>query len=177
VTATDKTSAAADVGKDTGDGLQPPAGGVHPTPPLTPTLPHLPYGDAVHAELAAAGLPPDLLDAGLRTEAPGGRRELYLTLSWLMGHPDLHDPTELDLMWSHLIGWSARIDDTVRVLDVDELAAPALLADAVLHLAVHGLEQEWVIPFEARWQDALELDIALVHFDERDKPHGREAIR
>lgn len=165
-------TAAAVVGKDTGDGTQPSAGGVHPAP----TFPHLAYGDAVHAELAAAGLPPDVLDTGVRTETPGRRRELFFTLSWLTGHPDLSDPTGLDLIWSHLIGWAARIDNTVRVLDVDELAAPAVLADAALHLAVHGLEQEWVIPVQARWEDALELDIALVHFDERNQPHGREVL-
>ncbi|MDX2863430.1 hypothetical protein, partial [Streptomyces scabiei] len=72
-------------------------------------LPHLPYGDAVHIILAEAGLMPDVLEAGLRVEDPARGPELFLTLSWLTGHPDLADPAGLDLIWSHLTGWAARV--------------------------------------------------------------------
>lgn len=167
MSAIDETNAAATAdgaGKDIRDGSRPPADGVHPAA----VFPHLAYGDAVHAELACAGLTPDMLDAGLRTEEPGGTRELFMTVSWLTRNPDLDEPVRLDLTWSHLTGWAARVDDDVVLLDVDELAAPALIADAARHFARHGLSREWVIPFQARWGDALELDIALVHFDERE---------
>ncbi|WP_405930352.1 hypothetical protein [Streptomyces sp. NBC_00827] len=166
MSAIEETSAAAVVGKDTGDGPQPSAGG---STQALAVFPHLAYGDAVHAELAGVGRCPDTLEAGLRTEKPGGRRELFLTLSWLPGHPGLDEslrPRGLALAWSHLIGWSARHGDDLVLLDVDELAAPELLGDAARHLVQHGPERAWVPPFGARWQDALELDIALVHFDE-----------
>lgn len=147
------------VGKDTrGDG-QSLVGGVHPA-----GLPHLPYGDAVHAALVEAGLAPDVVEAGLRTEDPRRGRELYLTLSWLPGHPDVDGglwPRGMQLAWSHLIGWSAH-HDTVRVLLVDEAAAPALLVDAVLHLATEGLDCVWE-PADrtAKWEHARALDLAL----------------
>lgn len=154
-------------GKCTRDGSQPPAGGA--TQP-TPVFPHLPYGDAVHAELTTAGLEPDRVDAGVRRE-PGAPRELYLTFSWSPEHADLDEalwPDGLTLTWSHLAGWSTNDGDTVRTLaDVDDLAPPALIADAVLHLAVHGLDVEWVPPIGGRWEHADALDAALDRFGEQ----------
>lgn len=153
--------AVAEAGKDICGASQSFVDGVHPAPAtrpeLPPMLPHLPYGDAVHVHLADAGLAPDVVDAGLRREAPDGPAELYLTLSWLPGHPDLDGPMELELAWSHLTGWSARTDDSVHTLDVDHLA------DAVLHHAVHGTHRAWVIPFLARWTHADALTAALKH--------------
>ncbi|MBD0837399.1 hypothetical protein [Streptomyces sp. TRM68416] len=156
------------VGKDTGGGLQPSAGGVHPDL----ALPHLPYGDAVHAELTASGLEPDVVEAGVRRE-PGCTRELFLTVSWSPGHADLDRevwPDGLTLAWSHLTGWSTHDGDTVRTLDddLDDLAPPVLIADAVLHLAVHGLHVPWVPPVGGRWVHADGLDAALDAFAERE---------
>lgn len=152
--------------EDTRDGSQPSVGSV--TGCLT--LPHLPYGDAVHAELCGSGLEPDRVDAGVRRE-PGGPRELYLTAVWSPGHSDLDRsawPDGLTVSWSHLTGWSAHDGDTVRGLgDVDALAPPVLIADAVLHLAVHGLDIAWVPPVGGRWEHAGALDAALDTFTER----------
>jgi hypothetical protein len=162
VSAIEETQTAA-AGKDTRA-----AGGVHPAP----GLPHLPYGDAVHAALAEAGLTPDVVDAGLRTEDPRRGRELFLTLSWLPGHPDVDDrlwPRGMQLAWSHLIGWSAH-HDTVRLLLVDDFAAPALLVDAVEHLATYGLDCGWE-PADprAKWEHARALDLALQAAAEREE--------
>jgi hypothetical protein len=155
-------------GKCTRDGGQPSVGGA--TRPLT--LPHLPYGDAVHTELTASGLEPDMVEAGVRRE-PGGPRELFLTVTWSPGHPDLAReswPRGLTLSWSHLTGWSTHDGDTVRALgdDVDDIAPPALIADAVLHLAVHGLDIAWVPPVGGRWEHAAVLDTDLEEFAERE---------
>ncbi|MFJ2002150.1 hypothetical protein [Streptomyces chartreusis] len=153
----------------TRDGSQPSAGGA--TRHLT--LPHLPYGDAVNAELIASGLGPDRVHAGVRREL-GGPCELYLTALWTPDHADLDGsvwPEGLTVSWSHLTGWSAHDGDTVRQLggdgDVDDLAPPALIADAVLHLAVHGLDIAWTPPAGGRWEHADDLDAALDAFTER----------
>ncbi|NUS29781.1 MAG: hypothetical protein HOV92_36960 [Streptomyces sp.] len=167
MSALEATSAAAQVGKSTRGGGQPSVGDA--TRPLT--LPHLPYGDAVHAELAVSGLEPDTVEAGVRRE-PGGPQELFLTVSWSPGHPDLYAelwPSGLTLSWSHLTGWSTHDGDTVRVLaDVDALAPPALIADAALHLAVFGLDTVWVPPVGGRWEHAGVLDGALEEFAARE---------
>ncbi|WP_329338538.1 hypothetical protein OG866_26955 [Streptomyces sp. NBC_00663] len=138
----------------------------------TLTLPHLPYADAVHAALREVEVVPDHVETGLRTETFDGQRELFIRLEWLPGHDDLIPPgvqaTGLVVHWSHLAGWSVCAGADVTVPPVDDLADPALIADAALHAAVYGLTERWVIPFEARWQYALELDIALVQFDERE---------
>ncbi|MFJ6386416.1 hypothetical protein ACIQJT_02285 [Streptomyces sp. NPDC091972] len=150
------------IGKDTGDGSQSSAGGVHPAQPF----PHLPYGDALHAELTLAGLAPDVMAAGVRAEGPYGEgpRELFLRAEWLPGHEDLAAPHEagMVLQWSHLTGWSLLFGDDLVVLDVDDLAAPALLTDAVLEGAVHGIGMRYLPPEgAARWEHARGLDVAL----------------
>ncbi|MCZ4609712.1 hypothetical protein O3S80_39290 [Streptomyces sp. Lzd4kr] len=150
----------------TRDGSQPSVGGA--TRHLT--LPHLPYGDAVHAELIASGLEPERMDSGVRRE-PGCLGELYLMLVWSGGHHDLDEmawPDGLTVSWSHLAGWSASDGDSVRGLGgIEHLAPPALIADAVLHLAVHGLDIAWVPPVGGRWEHADDLDAALDAFTER----------
>jgi hypothetical protein len=139
------------------------------------TLPQLPYGDAVHAALHAAGIVPDTLEAGCRIDGSSyghSRQELFLRLEWLPGHEDLaapHRATGMGLDWSHLIGWTVRFGDDLVVLDVDELAAPDLLVAAVLEAATEGFDFVWTPPPGAgRWDHALELDIALVNFDDRE---------
>ncbi|GAQ61925.1 hypothetical protein [Streptomyces scabiei] len=131
-------------------------------------LPHLPYGDAVHIMLAEAGLTPDVLEAGLRVEDPARGPELFLTLSWLTGHPDLADQAGLDLIWSHLTGWAARVGLDAKPLSVQDLAAPHVLADAVLHLSVNGLDGPWEPEDRlARWADWRTLDADLTAAAER----------
>lgn len=151
-------------GKCTRDGSQPSVG--EATQP-TPVFPHLRYGDAVHAALTASGLSPDVMDAGVRTEEQGAQRELFLTVSWLRENPDLQDPVGLDLFWSHLTGWGARIGDDVVLLDVHELATPELLVDAARHLTEHRMARDWLPPFHALWEGAGPLNTALDHFDEQ----------
>lgn len=166
MSAVDQTPVA-ETGEGTGKSTR--EGNATRTPVLTLSVPQLPYGDAVHAALAAAGLPPDVMDAGVRTEHGSSRRELHLALSWLRDHPALTGPERMDLLWSHLTGWAVRIEEDIVLLDVDELADPALLVDAAAHFARHGITgEEWVVPFGARWEHALELDIATMHFDERE---------
>lgn len=140
----------------------------------TLTLPHLPYGDAVHAALHTAGLVPDTVETGSRIDGANygqGQRELFLRLEWLPGHEDLataHRAVGMALEWSHLGGWTVRFGDDLVVLDADQLAAPDLLATAVLEAATEGFDFVWSPPPGAgRWEYALELDIALVAYDER----------
>jgi len=171
VSAIEERRPAAGPGKDTGDGTQPSAGGSTQTQTV---FPHLSYADAVHAALRAIEVLPDLVETGLRVEAFDGQRELFIRLEWLPGHDDLV-PAALQVVglvvqWSHLAGWSVCAGADVAVLEAaDDLAAPALIADAALHAAVHGLRCTCERPDPAgRWEFALELDIALVAFDERE---------
>lgn len=157
-------------GKDIRGGSQPTTDGVHPALPW----PHLPYGDAVHATLAEMAMLPDLLETGMRQEFPDFTRELFLRLDWLPGHDDLapaavHEDG-LTFEWSHLAGWSARTGEELVALDVDEIADPCLIAEAAMHAALCGLGCACLkAPDQhARWEFALELDIALVAFDERE---------
>lgn len=125
-------------------------------------LPHLPYRDAVRSMLDQAGLAPDVTEAGLRTEDAQRGPELFLTLSWLSGHPDLAAPAGLDLLWSHLTGWAARCGPDVKPLGISVFAGPALLADAVLHLITEGIDSLWQPADPAQeWADARALDLVL----------------
>lgn len=172
MTAIDEARAADGTEKSTRDGSQPSVGDAT----RAAGLPQLPYGDAVHAALAGAGLVPDTLETGVRVEGQNygaGRRELFLRLEWLPGHEDLadvHRQAGMTLAWSHLAGgWSFLFGDDLVVLDLDELAAPDLIAEAVLTAAVDGFGMVWTAPpGAARWEYAPELDIALVHFDQRE---------
>ena len=139
------------------------------------TLPHLPYADAIHRALTSAGLLPDQVIAGRRVGGADyhqGPRELVIRLEWWPGHKDLvagHRKTAgIALEWSHLAGWSLELGADVVHLDVDDIAAPEVLAEAVLEAAVEDDPATWTPPPDApRWQYALELDIALVHYAER----------
>jgi hypothetical protein len=170
MTAIERTSAAAEIGKDTGDGTQPSAGDA--TRSLS--LPQLPYGDAVYAELTAAGFRPGTMQAGVQQVEPRKRKsELFLRLSWPPGHPVLGEEVDehgLTLAWSHVTGWSAHDrHGECLLLDVDVLAHPKIIHEAALHLTRHHLDATWE-PTDrtARWDHAVYLDIALVHFDERE---------
>ena len=138
----------------------------------TLTLPQLPYGDAVYAELAAHGVAPEFLETGLRGKP--GLPELYFRLCWTPGHPVLSDAVEpygLTLAWSHVTGWSAHDCEGGHILlDLDVLAAPKVVKEAAEHFAQHRLGDGWE-PSDrtARWEHALYLDIALVRFDEREE--------
>ncbi|MDX2667427.1 hypothetical protein [Streptomyces stelliscabiei] len=170
MSAIEETTAAAAAGKDTHAGGGQPSGdvgGVHPDL-VRLGMVHLPYGDAVYIMLDQAGLTPNEMVAGLRTEDPKRGPELVLTLSWEQGHPDLHDPAGLELSWSHLTGWAARIGLDVKSLPVQDLAAPHVLADAVLHLSVSGIAGAWMPEDRlARWADWRALDAALTRAAER----------
>lgn len=160
---------AGDTGKDIRSSLQLLADGVHPA--LGSALPHLPYGDAVHAEVVASGLrPPEFVEAGLG--GLGSHRVPFLRLVWPPDHEGLGEVARADgltLRWSHTAGWSAHTCTDYRALPVDTYAHPLLVADAAWHFALYGLGgAEWVEPFEARWEYARDLDLALVHYAERE---------
>lgn len=138
------------------------------------TSPHLRYGDAVDRALSALEFLPDTVEAGMRKESgPHGVRELFLRLEWLPGHDDLIPDdvraSGLVVQWSHLAGWSVRSGDDLVAVDVDDLADPALIADAAMHAALHGLRCSCEKPDAGlgRWEHAVYLDIALVAYDER----------
>ncbi|MGW5123018.1 hypothetical protein ACWEQ7_02955 [Streptomyces sp. NPDC004069] len=135
------------------------------------TLPQLPYGDAVHTELTAALMTPEAFEACVRL-GRRGTSELFMRAVWPVGTVTLHTEVReagLTLAWSHVTGWSAHTAYGDRVfLPVDALADPALIVDAARHYARHGLTTNWVHPFEARWSEAVYLDIALARFDERE---------
>lgn len=154
-------------GKDTGDGLQPSASGVHPAP--APGLPHLAYGDAVHAEIRASDPhPPEALEVGVRD---GSHRALFMRLVWPPDHPGLGEAVREDgltLAWSHVHGWRAydRHGDD-RLLALHVLAAPQALADAALHLAEHGLGCDWQPETpDTRWEHAQDLELALADWED-----------
>jgi hypothetical protein len=131
---------------------------------------HQSYGKAVRSMLDQAGLVPDALETGLRVEDPARGPELFLTLSWLGGHPDVSAPAGLDLIWSHLTGWAARTALDARPLGVSAFAAPHVLADAVLHLSVDGVDGAWQPDPADRlteWEHARALDLALSAAAER----------
>lgn len=166
MSALEETRTATQTGKSTRGGAQLPAGEAT----RTLTLPHPPYADAVHVELAAVGLRPDVLEAGLRTGTTGGG-ELFLRLVWLPHNPGLSDavmPHGLTLAWSHVTGWSTRTGGDVVLLDVHEFSAPAVIADAARHLADHGHAGEWLQPCHARWEHAHALDHALAAWEDRE---------
>ncbi|MEH0547324.1 hypothetical protein QA802_30825 [Streptomyces sp. B21-105] len=137
------------------------------------TLPQLGYADAVDRALAAMEFLPDTIETGMRKEpGPTGQRELFLRLEWLPGHddlvPDAVCAVGLVVQWSHLAGWSVRAGDDLVALDVSDLADPALIADAAMHAALHGLRCDCEKPQALdRWEQAVYLDIALVAYDER----------
>lgn len=140
------------------------------------TLPQLPYGDAVHAELRAVAMPPSSFEAGVR-RGRTGTEELYLRAVWPVGTPLLDDrvrPHGLTIAWSHVTGWSAHdINENVALLDLDMLAAPRLIAHAALHLAEEPLDggEPWTPPPSAgRWSEAVYLDIALARYEDREQP-------
>ncbi|MFD5468855.1 hypothetical protein [Streptomyces sp. NPDC127105] len=170
MTTTLETSAAQPAGKSTRDSRRLSAGEATRSLPL----PQLPYADAVHAALTEARITPDVVEAGLRNEQPRNPRsrpELFLRLVWLPDHAAVAAAAEEDgltLRWSGVTGWSAHNHADARLLPVDALADPALIVDAARHYARHGLTKDWVHPFQARWSEAVYLDIALVKFDERE---------
>ncbi|MEU9349061.1 hypothetical protein AB0D74_48475 [Streptomyces sp. NPDC048278] len=139
------------------------------------TQPHLPYADAVYAALAELQLLPDLVEAGTRREGTvmGKRQppELFARLVWLPGHDDLAtldvQAEGLTVEWSHLGGWAIRSGSDLVVLDVDDLADPATVAEAAMHAALCGLGCGCDRPPPGRWAHAVYLDIALVAYDER----------
>jgi hypothetical protein len=170
VSAIEESSAVAEVGKGTSVGIQPSAG--ESTRALTDS-PHAPYADAIHAALRAIEVLPDLVETGLRVEVFDGQRELFIRVEWLPGHDDLIPAPlralGLVVQWSHLAGWSVRSGDDVAGLErTDDLADPAVIADIAMHAVLHGLSCTCERPDPGgRWEFALELDIALVNFEER----------
>jgi hypothetical protein len=139
----------------------------------TLSLPHLPYADAVLAELDAEGMPPAALEAGLRRGRTGAP-ELFIRCAWPVGSPWLGGGSRwkgLSLTWSHVTGWSAHnADDQTELLNVDVLAAPDLIVDAAVHYADHGVGCSWTPSADRRWSEAVYLDVALGLFDEKGGP-------
>ncbi|MFF0138025.1 hypothetical protein ACFYRN_16510 [Streptomyces sp. NPDC005227] len=140
----------------------------------TLTLPHLPYADAVVAELDAVCMPPAAVEVGMR-DPHMSHPELFLRAVWPAGASALDERVQdqgLSLSWSHVTGWSAHDADSQCVLlDLDTLADPRLIAHAALHFAEEPLTggETWTPPpGPDRWAFALELDIALVNFEERE---------
>jgi hypothetical protein len=136
------------------------------------TLPHLPYADAVVAELDAVCMPPVAVEAGLRDARPGAP-VLFMRFVWPAGTALLDDGVRekgLTLAWSQVTGWTAHnAEDKAELLDVDTLADPRLIALAALDLAEQDLSLRWSPPdgADGRWTEAVYLDIALVNFDDR----------
>lgn len=135
----------------------------------TLALPHLPYADAVLAELDAARTPPAAVEAGLRNlRWP----ELFMRFVWPVGTALLDDGVRdkgLTLAWSHVTGWSAHnAYGAAELLDVDALADPRLIALAALDLVEQEVRR-WSPPdgLAGRWSEAVYLDVALGLFDEK----------
>jgi hypothetical protein len=170
VSAIDETRTALVVGKDTGDGSQPPVG--ESTRELT-GLPQRPYATAVHAALRAIEVLPDSVEIGVRIEVFDGQRELFVRLEWLPGHDDLVpavlQEAGLVVHWSHLAVWSACSGDELAELAVDVLADPDTIAERCMHAALCGLGCACEKPPPGRWEQAAALNAALTSFDEREE--------
>lgn len=174
MSAIEETPAAGTAGKDTPGGGQPSgATSTHAGTTGAPVYPHLAYGDAVHHELAEWELRPEVMDAVLRARIPGGRRELVLLLMWPADHDDLAEdarPGGLTLAWSHVTGWSVRTTVGGGRLAVDRFAAPAVVAEAALHLAADGLDCGWTPAEDApRWEHADTLAEACAGFTRQEE--------
>lgn len=154
-------------GKDTSGGGQP-SGAASTHTVVTALLPHLAYGDAVHAEVAEWELHPELMEAGVGVAARSGRPELFLRLIWPAGSIDLGEdvrPDGLTLSWSHITGWSARSGDSGLLLSLHEFAAPPVVAEAALHLVEEGLDCGWTPdPGADRWEHATATRTACLLF-------------
>ena len=142
----------------------------------TLTLPHLPYADAVLAELDDVGMAPAALEVGLRDAKPGSP-VLFLRCVWPVDSPLLADGVRdrgLTLAWSHVTGWSAHnAVGGAELLNVDAIADPRLIGWAVLDLAKQDRDLRWSPPDRAaadRWSEAVYLDVALGLFDEKGGP-------
>ncbi|MFI1002025.1 hypothetical protein ACIP10_15525 [Streptomyces galbus] len=135
------------------------------------TLPQLRYADAVWAAHQELALIPDALETGVRAESPGGGRELFIRLEWLPGHEELARPAVksdgLTVEWSHLAGWIVRSGDDLHMPDLDQLAAPEVVADLAMHAALCGPGCACPKVPAGRWEHAVYLDVALVAYDER----------
>lgn len=169
MSAIEETDASATAGKDTPGGGQP-SGATSTHAVVAALMPHLAYGDAVHAELAAWELHPELTEAGVATPPQPRHQEMFLRIIWPAGHGDLAEPVRPDgltLAWSHVTGWTAHVGTRELALDVDEFAAPSVIAEVALHLAEDGLDCGWT-PDEgaARWEHAYAAAIACILFDE-----------
>lgn len=156
---------ASTAGKSTHDGGQPTVGDA-----TRATLPQLPYGDAVHAALAALQLLPDLMDAGVRQEPPNGKGDLFLRLEWQPGHDDLAPLASrlegLTVQWSHRAGWSVRCGADQDPLGIDKAADPDTVAEAALHAVLCGPGCDCVKPPPGRWEHADRLLAALTAYDQ-----------
>lgn len=134
-------------------------------------LPQMRYADAVHAALRPIELLPDALDIGLHIEDLNGPRELFIRLEWLPGHddlvPDALNKHGLVVRWSHLAGWSACSGAELVDFDIDELADPVTVTEAVMHALLCGLSCACEKPAPGRWEHAVYLDIALGNYEER----------
>lgn len=133
------------------------------------TLPQAPYADAVVRALDAAGVPPEVFEVGLRDLRAS---VLYMRAVWPAGSEvlarDVRDGG-LTLAWSHVTGWAVHdADGASEILGLDVIAAPDLVAEAARRCAGHGAASARLLPPDhRRWADALYLDIALSHLEER----------
>ena len=163
-------TAAVTVGKDTGDGIQSPAG---ESTPVLAGLPQRSYAQAVHAALCAIEVLPDYVESGERVEVFDGQPELFVRLEWLPGHDDLApvalQAAGLVVQWSHLAGWSVCSGADVAEFDVDELADPDTVAERCMHAVLCGLGCACEKPPRGRWERAAALNAALSAFDEREE--------
>ncbi|MFE4328697.1 hypothetical protein ACFRQM_04360 [Streptomyces sp. NPDC056831] len=105
-------------------------------------MPHLPYIDAVHAALVAAGQQPETLTTG-ETE----RGELAAQLEW----------DSVRLRWASDAGWTHEAPHCAGRLVIDDYADPAVLVDIVRLLG----DGHPPIASRAEWEHAAALDVAL----------------
>lgn len=107
-------------------------------------MPHLPYADAVHAALTAAGHTPATVHA-----YEDDRGDLIARYEW----PDV----EVVLLWTSGTGWRYEAPSGGGPLFVDTIADPAALAEAVALIADGRPPHRST----ARWTNAPVLDRAL----------------
>lgn len=92
--------------------------------------PHLPYVDAVHAELVAARCTPSAVHTGTTGTTDGADEpELVARFEW----------PEVTVRWTHRTGWRHEAPRSGGALDLDVMAAPVSVVNAVaLLIDGHG---------------------------------------
>ncbi|MFF8659513.1 hypothetical protein [Streptomyces huasconensis] len=127
------------------------------------TLPHTAYATAMHAALAAEGLPPSVTEVSVTESLIAGiqltTRDLSMTFTWHGG---------VRMVWQLAWGW--RLDRPDRV-GLEEVSLPLMVAPAALvphvRAALDGMSGADVADKPALWEHYHVLDRQIADWESR----------